>query len=455
MIATCIVTSEKDMFRLFKDQLLGIGSYGAVCKAKSGEVLCAAKIINPNLLDPAMMYRIPNKQEEDEKEGTEKWTTTRWFEQESEFLFKLQHPNLVQYLALYQDPDTCLPVLLMELMADNLTHYLRTPGPIPYHFRINICHDIAQALSFLHSSNVIHKNLCSNNVLLTDQGRAKVTDFGMATLAGLNPQTTTLPFMAIQDKLVYMPPEAVREKPVYTEKMDCFSFGVIVVQILTRQLPKPGDCWKCITVKHPGLLKDICIPVAEVESQKDHIDLIDESHSLLPIALECLKDMAIERPSAKQLCKRLVALKESSGYNRSVKSAKESEQRTEQTFLDSKDRQIVALQAKVERLTKELAERDCVIAKSQEEAEKLSQKHYQEVASLQEKLQSQVMFMEKIPEQTEQQSKEGHHDKENVETKDESRVVSNMAAANNDDLKGKIDMWCCVLMLSLHVYWFY
>ena len=56
--------------------------------------------------------------------------------------------------------------------------------------------------------------------------------------------------------------------------------------------------------------------------------------------------------------------------------------------------------------------------------------------------------MEKIPEQIEQKSKKGHHDKENRVTNDESRVVSNMAAANNDDLKGKINRY---VVLCTHV----
>ena len=311
------------MVQLFKDQLLGIGSYGAICKAKSGELLCAAKIINPNLLDPAMMYRIPDKQQgesEDSERGKgERWTIIRWFEQESEFLFKLRHPNLLQYLGLCRDPHTGLPVILMELMVDNLTHYLRTPGPIPYHIQVNVCHDVAQALSFLHSSNIIHKNLCSNNVLLTNSDGAKVTDFGMATLADLNPLSTPLPSAAIQDKLAYMPPEAVKEYPIYTERMDSFSFGVIIVQILTRRLPSPGDRLK---YNRPGMPKDIatCTPVTEVERRRDHIDLIDQDHSLLPIALDCLKDKAIERPSANQLCKRLAMLKEGSEYKKSVNS---------------------------------------------------------------------------------------------------------------------------------------
>lgn len=450
------------MVQLFKDQLLGIGSYGAVCKAKSGELLCAAKIINPNLLDPGMMYRIQDKQggeSEDSGRGEgEKWTIIRWFKQESEFLYKLRHPNLVQYLGLCRDPDTGLPVILMELMVENLTHHLRTLGPIPYHVQVNICRDVARALSFLHSSNIIHKNLCSNNVLLTNNGGTKVTDFGMATLADLNPQSIPFPSMAIQDKLAYMPPEAVKEHPVYTERMDSFSFGVIIVEILTRRLPNPGDRWK---YNCPGMPKDIaCIPVTEVERRRDHIDLIDQDHSLLPIALDCLKDKAIERPSAKQFCNRLATLKEGSKYKASIKSAtKESEQRSEQASLDSRDKQIMELQARVEELTKELAERDHKIAEQQEEAERVAQEHQQQVESLQKEIQPQETFEDMIPEWLRWQSNNGHEANKNGGTEDESKgnSESNLVASTNSGLKGKRGtciIWCCGVVLLVHMYWF-
>ena len=94
------------------------------------------------------------------------------------------------------------------------------------------------ALAFLHSNRIIHRNLSSNNVLMIGDVRAKVTDFGMARLGILNPQLT-LTLCPGAD--VYMPPEAVKDKPVYTEKIDCFSFGVIAVQIMTRLFPQPEN----------------------------------------------------------------------------------------------------------------------------------------------------------------------------------------------------------------------
>ena len=428
------------MVQLFKAELLGIGSYGAVCRAKSGELLCAAKIINPNLLDPTMMYRIQDPGEGDGEGG--RWTKIRWFEQESEFLFKLRHPNLVQYLGLYRDKDTGLPVLLMELLANNLTHYLRTPGPILYHVQVNICRDVAKAVLYLYANNIIHKNLCSNNVLLTDQGRAKVSDFGMATLADLNPHDNILlPFLSVRDKVAYMPPEAVRAEPIYTEKMDCFSFGVIVVQILTRRLPDPGDRWRHVTIKHPGLPEDVCTQVSEVERRRDHIDLIDQGHSLLPIALDCLKDKARERPSAEELCKRLATLKESSEYVQSVKNASVLEQWVEVTSLDSRDKTIKELQAKIEKLTKEVAERDHVLAKSREDVERLKEELCREDQSQREKARLQVTITEEIPGEFEEQStcsNEIQQRKENGETTNETNEQNDIAVSSRKDWKGEI-----------------
>ena len=232
---------------LFKDQTLGIGSYGKVCKAKCDDLLCAAKLIHETLFDPTAHQLIAPQREHR--------LPMRRFEQECDFLSTIRHPNIVQYLGIYRDPDTGLPALLMELMDDSLTHFVESSTqPIPYHIQVNICHDITLALSFLHSNSIVHRDLSSNNVLLIGNAiRAKVTDFGMASLGDQNPRATHLTFTMCPGTDVFMPPEAVRDKPVYTEKIDCFSFGVITLQILTRQFPKPGDRRKEVEINHPGL----------------------------------------------------------------------------------------------------------------------------------------------------------------------------------------------------------
>ena len=304
--------------KLFKDQVLGIGSYGKVCKAKCDDLLCAAKLMHETLFDPTAQQLIAAQREHR--------LPIRRFEQECEFMSSIRHPNIVQYLGLYRDVDTGLPALLMELMDNSLTHFVeRCTQPIPYHIQANICHDITVALSFLHSNNIVHRDLSSNNVLLIGDVRAKVTDFGMARLGDGNPQATQLTFTMCPGTDVYMPPEAVQDKPVYSEKIDCFSFGVITLQILTREFPKPGDRRKEIEIYQPGIpsgtVAEVRLP--ETERRQNHISRIDPNHTLLQVALLCLKDRAVERPSAQQLCERVAALKVSSEYSESVRAVRE------------------------------------------------------------------------------------------------------------------------------------
>ena len=109
------------------------------------------------------------------------------FEQECHFLSRLNHPNIVQYLGTYRDPETNSLALLMELMDESLTHFLESsPGDIPYHIQVNLSQDIAQALAFLHANGIIHRDLSSNNVLLIARSRAKVSDFGMSKFVDMN-----------------------------------------------------------------------------------------------------------------------------------------------------------------------------------------------------------------------------------------------------------------------------
>ena len=294
--------------QLFKGQTLGIGSYGAVCKAKCDDLVCAAKIIHPTLYDPMALLEISPQRNHR--------LPMRRFEQECEFLSATRHPNIVLYLGMHRDKDTGLPVLLMELMDDSLTHFLESsPQPIPYHIQVNICHDIALALSFLHANVIVHRDLSSNNVLLQGNVLAKVTDFGMARLGDINPQATRFTSTMCPGTDVYMPPEAVKDKPVYTEKMDCFSFGVVTLQILTQLFPKPGDRMQEIELNHPRLPQGtVMIRTPEISRRQDHIDKVAPNHPLLPVALDCLKDDDSQRPSAEQLCERTASLKETAEY---------------------------------------------------------------------------------------------------------------------------------------------
>ena len=210
----------------------------------------------------------------------------------------------------------------MELMDESLTRFLeRLTGPLPYHSQLNICHDVALALAYLHSNTIIHRDLSSNNVLLIGEGsRAKVTDFGMSKLMDMNPRMT--PLTQVPGTPAYTPPEALTTPLHYSSQLDCFSHGVLTLQIITRNFPNPGDATTIMEdMRFPT--GRAFVPIPESERRKKDIDLVEPSHPLLPITLDCLKDRDRERPSADELCGRLASLKGEPRYTHSVEQTRE------------------------------------------------------------------------------------------------------------------------------------
>ena len=327
--------------QIIKTSSLGVGSYGVVYRALCDELPCAAKIIHPTLF-------------ETNDPGTRK--IMERFEQECQFLSCVRHPHIVQYLGVSRDTESGLPVLLMELMDISLTRFLeQSEEPLPFHIQVDICHGIALALAYLHSNGITHRDLSSNNVLLIGPGnRAKVTDFGMSKLADANPHMT--PMTMCPGTLAYMPPEALKDPPVYSQKLDCFSFGVLGVQTIIRQFPDPSVRFRTIDITDPRIPSGtVDVPVPEVERRRFHIDQVNPVHPLLPVALDCLKDRDRERPSAQELCNRLAAQKDTPQYGESV-------QQGQRATTDGERVRIRELQAEAQERQRQLQEKDRTIA---------------------------------------------------------------------------------------------
>jgi hypothetical protein len=142
---------------------------------------------------------------------------------------------------------------------------------------------------------------------------------------------------------------------VYTEKIDCFSFGVIIVQTSTRQFPKPGNRRQRVEINHPGLPQGTLeVRLAEIDRRQNHISQIDPNYPLLPVALDCLKDKDTERPSAQQLCERVASLKERPEYSDSVAAAQQERQQLrqqpQQREIEEKERQLGQLREQLQQL---------------------------------------------------------------------------------------------------------
>ena len=349
---------------IYIDDILGIGSYGKVCRAKCGQLPCAAKLLHDTLF-------------QDNDPGTHNLTMK--FLQECRFLVSIKHPNIVQCLGTIRDPESRRPVLLMELMDESLTKLLeRSTTFVPYHIQVNICYDVALALAYLHSNGIIHRDLSSNNVLLISAGgRAKVTDFGMSKFVDMNPRMT--PLTQCPGTSAYMPPEALTAPPQYSSKMDCFSLGVLAIQVETRNFPDPGD--------PTTVIKDARFPtgralffIPEADRRKKDIDLIAPDHPLLPIILQCIKDEEGERPSANELCERLASLKRESRYTHSVEQTRDQTSRAQtlQLLLEKKDEEhqqsARELERKDEDHQQELALKERELERKNEELQELMKK---------------------------------------------------------------------------------
>ena len=280
-------------------QVLGSGAYGNVVKATLDRKPCAAKILHRVIVDS-------------QDPGLSDFISR--FEQECQILRDLKHPNIVQFLGVVQDPSTRKPILLMELMNDSLTHFLETsPTDIPYHEQVNISHDIALAVAHLHRNGILHRDLSSNNILLNASHQAKVTDFGMSKIAASNPSMTRSKVTQCPGTLVYMPPEALRPQPRYSDKIDTFSIGVLLLQIVTRNYPAPTAA-SVVKEDPTSPTKESYVPISEIDRRKSDIDKVLVSHGLLPVIRDCLRDISNERPTAAQVCHSLGQLKNTAVY---------------------------------------------------------------------------------------------------------------------------------------------
>lgn len=333
---SCSTVTELNYFdvQLLKEDLCGTGSYGSVCKAMVDQLTCAAKIIHPTFfaeIDPSSTK------------------TMFQFQRECEFMSAIRHPCIVQYLGTTQDIETGLPVLLMELMDESLTQFLghavSMSEEVPYYTLVNLCHDVLMALAFLHSNGIVHRDLSSNNILMVAGAKAKVTDFGMAKLIDGN-RSRLVPLTQCPGTLVYMPPEALRTPSTYSAKLDVFSLGVVIIQMITCCFPNPGDAKRTVEDSRHGTIE---VPILERERRKGDIGSIPEGHTLLGTILDCLADYEGNRPSSKDLCHRMIYYKSCPEYLDSMAEAdkKREHRRGLEEVVATKDREIAVLKTEL------------------------------------------------------------------------------------------------------------
>ena len=190
------------------------------------------------------------------------------FRREMNMAARLRHPNLVQFIGATSEGNM---VILTELMSTSLRAQFQLDGYLQPRFVKSISLDVARALNYLHQMQpdpIIHRDISSANVLLEPllggQWRAKLSDYGTVNLVRqletVNPGSP-----------VYAAPEA-NNPSLQSPKMDIYSFGALMLEMLTGQLPTPED--------RPTLLLRI------------HHD------QLLDLIQQCLSETRQDRPDA-------------------------------------------------------------------------------------------------------------------------------------------------------------
>ncbi|HEY7198551.1 MAG TPA: Stk1 family PASTA domain-containing Ser/Thr kinase [Gaiellaceae bacterium] len=166
------------------------------------------------------------------------------FRREAKSAAGLSHPNIV---SIYDRGEADgIPYIAMEVIEGrSLKELILTRGALPVGQAIDYAKQILGALRFAHRHGIIHRDIKPHNILLGNEDRLKVTDFGIAR-AGASQMTEVGSIMGTAQ---YLSPEQARGAPV-TAASDLYSLGIVLYELLTGQVPFTGDSAIEIAMKH-------------------------------------------------------------------------------------------------------------------------------------------------------------------------------------------------------------
>ena len=211
----------------------------------------------------------------------------------------------------------------MEYLPTNLTTCIEDYGVLPEEMGYPILHDVALGLCYLHNQKppIIHRDLSSNNVLLSSNLTAKISDLGVARILNMSP-TQASRMTRIPGTPAYMPPEAMLANPSYDSSVDVFSLGVMMIHVFCGQWPEP-------LVGQIHLKDGMMIPVSEAERRDGFLDVIGRSHSLMGLILLCINNDPQLRPSTDNIVKQLAKMANKFGNDSSKQLDKLVRSRTD------------------------------------------------------------------------------------------------------------------------------
>ena len=277
---------------------IGDGAYGKVFEVEFCGTLYAAKEIHPILIEAAQ-----------EGSNEEVKALKTMFITECLRSSALGHQNVVQVLGVYNPGGKALlPVLVMEMMEQSLRSLVEKHQNIPMYVKLSILLDVSRGLWYLHNHHppIVHRDLSPNNVLLTSQYVAKISDLGVAKVIKADSKKTKTRAPGTID---FMPPEAFLDSPEYGLPLDVFSYGGVILHVVNQEWPTPLHH----VAPDPDPNTDKLSALSEVERRQKYIDNVKMTEApadLQELVKYCLKNKPTLRPAMSEVSGKIKRMKE-------------------------------------------------------------------------------------------------------------------------------------------------
>jgi serine/threonine-protein kinase len=210
------------------EELVGTGGMSSVFRA------------HDRLLDRKVALKILHQQYSGDDDYVER------FKREARSVAALSHPNVVTVIDRGEHEDRQF-IVFEYVEGENLKRLIERRGPAPVPNALELAIQIARGLAFAHQQGLIHRDVKPQNVLLNGDGRAKVTDFGIAR--SLNVQRGMTQTGTVLGTSDYIAPEQAQGQRV-DEHTDVYSLGVVVYELLTGEVPFPGENFVAVAMRH-------------------------------------------------------------------------------------------------------------------------------------------------------------------------------------------------------------
>ena len=210
-----------------------LGRYEIVAELGRGAMGVVYKALDPQIGRTVAVKTVSlSGQEPDE----EKEFRLR-FNHEAQAAGRLHHPGIVAIFDVGENPANGDPYIVLEYVAgESLNRILAREKKLPLNTALQLVGEVAEALDYAHAQGVVHRDIKPGNILVTEDGHAKIADFGIAKL---NLAHFTLPGKVLGTP-AYMSPEQLSGEAV-DGRSDLFSLGVILYAVVTGHSPFQGD----------------------------------------------------------------------------------------------------------------------------------------------------------------------------------------------------------------------